>query len=152
MILFDNHFISVEALIEEFIKLELIQEKQYENNEIKIQSRAKANNDLRKLAKAIDDNTGIKPYKKNGIYFESLGAVRKILTDKRLEVWRVIRDQKPESITHLSQLLGRGFRSVHRDVVLLKDLGLIKLIEGPGSRGNVQRLVSMYDELVLAVA
>ncbi|MDD4975359.1 MAG: hypothetical protein PHY93_13450 [Bacteriovorax sp.] len=117
---------------------------------IKIQSRAEHDLDLRNLAKAIDKVKNSN--KKKGIYFESLTAVRKILTDNRLEVWRAIRDIKPESITHLSEILGRGFRSVHRDVMLLKELGLIKLIEGPGRRGNVQRLVSLYDELVLAVA
>ncbi|MBC7538823.1 MAG: hypothetical protein H7281_08380 [Bacteriovorax sp.] len=119
---------------------------------IKIQSRAKYDSDLRNLAKAIDSNKFKKSYKKNGIYFESLTAVRKILTDNRLEVWRAIRDKKPESITHLAEILGRGFRSVHRDVMLLKELGLIRLTEGPGKRGNVQKLVSLYDELVLTMA
>ena len=119
---------------------------------IKIQSRAEHDLDLRNLAKAIDTSKVKNSNKKKGIYFESLTAVRKILTDNRLEVWRAIRDKKPESITHLAEILGRGFRSVHRDVMLLKELGLIKLIEGPGRRGNVQRLVSLYDELVLGVA
>ena len=119
---------------------------------IKSQNREDFYNDLKKMAKAIDKKDFKKSHKKNGIYFESLAAVRKILTDNRLEVWRAIRDRKPESITHLSEILGRGFRSVHRDVVLLKDLGLIELIEGPGKRGNVQLLVSLYDELALAVA
>jgi predicted transcriptional regulator len=119
---------------------------------IKIQNRAKFNDDLINLAKEIDRKKVTRSYKKNGIYFESLTAVRKILTDNRLEVWRAIRDKKPESITQLAEILNRGFRSVHRDVVLLKELGLIKLIEGPGQRGNVQKLVSLYDELMLAVA
>ncbi len=119
---------------------------------IKIQSRSDINKDLKKIAKAIDHKKIKKSETIKGTYFESLTAVRKILTDNRLEVWRAIRDKKPESITHLAEILGRGFRSVHRDVMLLKDLGLIKLIEGPGKRGNVQQLISLYDELVLAVA
>jgi len=119
---------------------------------IKIQSRTKFNTNLIKLAKAIDGKNFDKTNKIKGVYFESLGAVRKILTDNRLDVWRAIRDKKPESITQLAEILGRGFRSVHRDVMLLKDLGLIKLIEGPGRRGNVQKLVSLYDELTLEVA
>lgn len=121
---------------------------------IKIQNRSQSDKDLKKIAKLIDQKKikKSKSNKKNGIYFESLTAVRKILTDNRLEVWRAIRDQRPESITHLAEILGRGFRSVHRDVVLLKDLGIIELIEGPGKRGNVQQLVSLYDELELAVA
>ena len=118
---------------------------------IKIQNRANYESRLKKLAKEIDSKDIKKPYTKNGIYFESLAAVRKILTDNRLEVWRAIRDKKPESITQLAEILGRGFRPVHRDVMLLKELGLIKLIEGPGRRGNVQKVVSLFDELSLAV-
>jgi predicted transcriptional regulator len=118
---------------------------------IKIQYRANHDANLRKLAKDIDDKKIKKPFIKNGIYFESLTAVRKILTDNRLDVWRAVRDKKPESITQLAEILGRGFRPVHRDVMLLKELGLIKLIEGPGRRGNVQKVVSLFDELVLAV-
>ena len=119
---------------------------------IKIQGREKFERDLLKLAKSVDNKKVKKPHVKNGIYFESLTAVRKILTDNRLEVWRAIRDKNPESITQLAKILKRGFRPVHRDVMLLKDLGLIKLTEGPGERGNVQKLVSLYDELALAVA
>ena len=118
---------------------------------IKIKNKETANLEIRKLARDIDSKK-IKEKLKNGIYFESLKAVRKILTDKRLDVWRTIRDQKPESITHLAKILKREFRSVHRDILLLQDLGLIKMSEGPGKRGNVQILISLYDELLLAVA
>jgi predicted transcriptional regulator len=119
---------------------------------IKIQDRETMNKELKSLAKSIDKKKHKTSFEKNDIFFESLAAVRKILTDKRLEVWRTIRDRKPESITQLAEMLDRGFRSVHRDVVLLKELGLIQLTEGPGKRGNVQQLISLYDELILAVA
>jgi predicted transcriptional regulator len=120
---------------------------------IKIQSRLNFNNDLLKIAKSFDSKKRIiKKQKPNSVFFESLTAVRKILTDSRLDVWRAIRDKNPKSITHLAQILDRGFRPVHRDVMLLKDLGLIKLTEGPGTRGNVQKLQSLYDELLLEVA
>ena len=119
---------------------------------IKIESREKFKSDLVELAKSIDQGRFKKINKKGGIVFESLGAVRKILTEKRLEVWRVIRDQKPTSITHLAELLKREFRSVHRDVMLLEELGLIELFNGPGKRGNVVKLKSLYDELQLSVA
>ena len=102
---------------------------------IKIQSRLKADGYLKILAIDIDRKNVKKPYIKNGIYFESLAAIRKILTDNRLEVWRVVRDIKPESISDLAEILGRGFKSVHRDVMMLKELGLIKLIERPYMSG-----------------
>lgn len=119
---------------------------------IKIKSKSDANKELRSIAKLIDSKKFNKIKPVSGVYFESLAAVRKILTDKRLDVWRTIRDHRPDSITHLSELLGRGFRSVHRDVMLLEELGLIRMSEGPGTRGNVQVLISLYDELQLAVA
>jgi len=118
---------------------------------IKIQNRNRLNIDLKKMAKEIDKRHFNKKFNKIEMYFESLTAVRKILTDNRLDVWRTIRDKKPESITHLALLLGRGFRTVHRDVMLLKDLGLIELVEGPGRRGNVQQVVSLYEVLSLEV-
>lgn len=119
---------------------------------IKVRSREDANKELLQIAKTIDSKKLKKLSRKNEIFFESLTAVRKILTDKRLDVWRMIRDYRPESITQLANMLGRGFRSVHRDVALLHDLGLIEMNGGPGRRGNVQVLISLYDELHLAVA
>ncbi len=41
---------------------------------------------------------------------------------------------------------GRGFRSVYRDVMLLEELGLIKLTPGPGERGNGLKFVAKYIE------
>jgi predicted transcriptional regulator len=119
---------------------------------IKILSRKEFDDNLLRVAQNFDKKIYKKSNLKNGIYFESLAAVRKILTDKRLDVWRAIRDKKPESITHLAKILERGLRPVHRDVMLLKDLGLIKLTEGPGKRGNVQKIISLCDELLVAVA
>ena len=119
---------------------------------IKILSKEKFHASLMKAAIELDQKIFIRPDIKNGTYFESLTAVRKILTDTRLDVWRAVRDQQPESITKLTEILNRDFKSVHRDVMLLKDLGLIKLIKEPGKRGYVQRLVSKYDELHVAVA
>jgi len=101
-------------------------------------------NKLKKHPKAVKNNS-------SGIFFESLAAVRKVLTDNRLDVWRTIRDQKPESISHLAEILKRDFRAVHRDVTLLEELGLIELIKGPGKRGNIVTLKSCYDELQLIV-
>lgn len=119
---------------------------------IKIQSKKEYESNLIDLVKNIDNKLPKKSGKKNGVYFESLKAVRKILTDNRLDVWRAIRDKKPDSITCLSKILGRGFRSVYRDVLLLEELGLIKLTEGPGERGHVMSLKSLYDELLLDIA
>ena len=117
---------------------------------IRIKSREQADQDLRSLAQTIDQGKTPKPIK--GEFFESLDAVRSVLTDKRLELWRVIRDQKPESISSLAEIVGRSFRGVHRDLKLLETLGLVSLKKSKGERGDLQHPVSLADELILAVA
>ena len=117
---------------------------------IRIKSREAFDQDLRAVARAFDQGKTIKPIQ--GEYFESLDAVRSVLTDKRLELWRTIRDQKPNSISTLAEMVGRGFRGVHRDVKLLETLGLVSLKRTKGPRGDLQHPVSLADELQLAVA
>jgi len=118
---------------------------------IRIKSRSEFDEDLHSVAHALDNGkTPPKPFR--GEYFESLDAVRSVLTDRRLELWRTVRDEKPKSISQLAEMVGRSFRTVHRDMKLLESLGLISFKKGKGERGDTQHPVSLVDELVLAVA
>ena len=87
-----------------------------------------------------------------GDFFESLEAVRNVLTPKRLELWQLIRDRKPKSLLELSRLAKRNFKSVHRDVAVLVAAGLVELHESKGVRGKTQRPISLADTLLLEVA
>lgn len=119
---------------------------------IELKNKTVANNELLKMAKAFDSKKRKQRNLAKSTFFESLVAVRGVLTDKRLEVWRTIRDYEPKSITELAKKLKREFRAVHRDVMLLAEIGLIQLTESEGSRGKAQNLKSNYDELSLSVA
>ena len=81
-----------------------------------------------------------------GSFFESLEAVSAVLTPKRLEVWKTIRDQKPDSILALSKLLRRDFKSIHTDVQLLVEVGLVGLKKSSGPRGDRQTPRSLADK------
>ena len=118
---------------------------------IRIKSKEEFSNELRSVARSLDQ--GRAPKKAfAGEYFESLDAVRKILTDKRLELWRAIRDKKPDSISTLAKMVDRGFKAVYRDLLLLESLGLITFKKTKGKRGDLQAPISLVDELRLAVA
>jgi predicted transcriptional regulator len=117
---------------------------------IRIKSKEESDRELLALARSIDQGKKPKPIK--GEFFESLDAVRTILTEKRLELWRTIRDEKPASISQLAHRVKRAFRGVYRDVKLLETLGLISLRKTKGTRGDLQEPVSLADELVLQVA
>jgi predicted transcriptional regulator len=118
---------------------------------IRIKSKLEFASELRGIAKKMDERATPKKAV-TGEFFESLDAVRVILTDKRLELWRTIRDQKPGSISEVAELVDRGFKAVYRDLQLLEGLGLITFKKGKGKRGDVQAPVSLVDELQLAVA
>jgi predicted transcriptional regulator len=103
---------------------------------IKVKPKSELEAESLAVAQAFDQGKRIKAI--SGTYFESMQAVRKFLTDKRLEVWRTIRDRKPASISELAKILKRDFKSIHSDVMLLESIGLIKLKKHKGQRGDVQ--------------
>ena len=117
---------------------------------IRIKAREEFNSELRTVARALD--RGETPKLIKGEYFESLDAVRAVLTDKRLELWRTIRDRKPNSISTLANMVDRGFRSVYRDLLFLENFGLLSFKKTKGKRGDLKAPVSLVDELLLAVA
>jgi predicted transcriptional regulator len=117
---------------------------------IKIKSKKDFAADLRRVAGELDRHGAAE--KATGSFFESLDAVRIILTEKRLELWRAIRDQKPDSISNLARIVKRDFKSVHRDLLLLQSVGLISFQKGKGKRGDVQSPISLADMLQLEVA
>ena len=117
---------------------------------IRVKSRVDFNAELSATAQKIDRGETIKEQK--GEYFESLDAVRNVLTPRRLELWHIIRDRKPASISNLAILADRDFKSVYQDVRLLAAVGIVDLRETRGKGGK--RLVprSLADTLTLEVA
>jgi predicted transcriptional regulator len=61
-----------------------------------------------------------------GISFESIEGLRKILTQRRLELLSVVRHKKPQSIYQLSKLLNRDLKSVNTDLRVLKQNDFIE--------------------------
>ncbi|GAB3329637.1 hypothetical protein GCM10027355_35780 [Haloplanus salinarum] len=71
------------------------------------------------------------------VSFATVGELRKMLTDRRIELLRTLlnTDGAAESISALADDLGRDYRTVHDDVSLLADYGLLFVIdEGQSKR------------------
>ncbi len=70
------------------------------------------------------------------LYFSDVREMGKVLTPKRLELLKTIRDRRPESIRALSALAGRHVKNVAEDLSLLVALGLVEMRthEGPGRK------------------
>ena len=61
--------------------------------------------------------------------FESFSMLASVLTPKRLELMKVLRQQGLLSIRALSKQLRRNYKNVHTDVIALSDVGLIQRSE-----------------------
>ena len=93
---------------------------------------------------------GRKVDKSRGIYFTSLEAIRKVLTEKRLELLRVIKEQEPDSVYELAKILNRDIKNVNDDLKLLKDIGLVSITKARKGRGRVIPRVN-YDKIQLEI-
>ena len=60
------------------------------------------------------------------ITFVTLESLVSVMSPKRLELLRALRASGPSSIRALATLLERDYKSVHSDVTLLADAGLIR--------------------------
>ncbi len=67
--------------------------------------------------------------KKTAIYFSNLKEMRKVLTEKRLELLKMIKDKKPASVYELAKIVDRDIKNVLEDLTYLKELGLVEITE-----------------------
>ncbi len=90
---------------------------------------------------------GKKDKERDTIGVSDFKELKTLLSPKRLELLKVIKEQEPASIKELAQLVGRNVRNVHRDLVLLEAVGLVKL----NRKGKEVKPVVDYDEIVIRI-
>lgn len=83
------------------------------------------------------------------VSFRSVSELRKILTDRRIELLRglMATDGAAESISALAKDLDRNYRTVHDDVSMLADYGLLFIVED----GQSKRPYLPYERIHLDV-
>lgn len=87
----------------------------------------------------------------SGLYFESVTALRRILTDKRLDLLLAIVQHHPGSIRELAARLGRDYKNVSDDIACLRQLGLVETKER-GGKGGPKVPAVPYDEIRVTIA
>lgn len=80
--------------------------------------------------------------------FEDLSMLLSVLTPRRLEVIKKLRQQGPMSVRALSKLLERDYKNVHVDTRALNDVGLLERIDD----GTLQAPWDVIDAHVELVA
>lgn len=93
---------------------------------------------------------GKKVDRRRGVYFTSLDAMRKVLTEKRLELLHVIKGQEPDSVYELSKIVNRDIKNVNDDLLVLKDIGLVSVFKARKGRKRIIPRVN-YDKIQLEI-
>lgn len=71
-------------------------------------------------------------------------SLEKILTPGRMELIRVVKERKPESVGELARMVNRPIESVSRDLKTLENYGLLALIQvGKSKRPEIEKDVLM---------
>ena len=93
---------------------------------------------------------GKKIDKRRGVYFTSLEAMRKVLTEKRLELLHIIKEQQPDSVYELSKIVKRDLKNINSDLDLLRDIGLVSMSKARKGRERIIPRVN-YDKIQLEI-
>jgi predicted transcriptional regulator len=86
--------------------------------------------------------------KKEAVYFANLKEMRKVLTEKRMELLKAIKDKKPASVYELAKFLHRDLKNVLQDLTYLQELGLVDVTETRDKKIPHVR----YDKIAFEVA
>ena len=85
---------------------------------------------LREAAEGFEKiSKGEKVKEKSALYFSNIKDLRKVLTEKRLELLKTIKDRKPSSVYELARMVDGDLKNVLQDVGYLGQLGMIVITE-----------------------
>lgn len=93
---------------------------------------------------------GEKVKKHEGVSFANLDVMRKVLTEERLRILKVVKKEHPSSIYELAKMLKRDIKNTFDDVQYLSEVGLIELKKTKEGREKITPLVN-YDKILLEI-
>lgn len=119
------------------------------NIKISIKSDQALFEEIKKVTEKLERGEKVK--KHEGISFDNLETMRKILTDARLKILKTIKKDNPGSIYELAKMLHRDTKNTFDDVKFLSDMGLIELRKTKNGREKTTPMVK-YDKILLEIA
>ena len=115
---------------------------------ISIKSKEDLFNEIKKVWKKVEKGEKVK--KHEGISFENIEAMRKILSEERLRLLKTIKKEHPKSIYELAKFLNRDIKNTFDDVQFLAKMGLIELEKTKERRKKTIPKVT-YDRILLEI-
>ena len=118
------------------------------NIKISIKSDEELFNEFKDVWKKLEKRDKVR--KHEGISFESLEAMRKVLTEERLRILKTIKKEHPGSIYELAKILKRDIKNTFDDVQFLSQAGLVDLTKTKDGREKTTPRVN-YDKITLEI-
>lgn len=119
------------------------------NMKISIKSKEELFKEAKEVWKKLEKGEKVK--KHEGISFESLESMRKVLTEERLRILKTIKKEHPRSIYELAKILKRDIKNTFDDVQFLSQAGLIDLEKTKDGREKTTPRVN-YDKITLEIS
>lgn len=119
------------------------------NIKIAIKGEKELFNEVKEVWRNLERGEKVK--KHEAVYFESLEAMRKVLTEERLRIVKVIKKEHPASIYELAKILGRDVKNTFDDVQFLAQAGLVELRKTKDVREKTTPEVN-YDKILLEIS
>jgi len=118
------------------------------NIKIAIKSDKELFNEIKEVWNKLEKGEKVK--KHEGISFANLDVMRKVLTEERLRILKVIKKEHPSSIYALAKILERDIKNTFDDVQYLAEVGLIELKKSKVGREKITPVVN-YDKILLEI-
>ncbi len=118
------------------------------NIKIAIKSDEEILKEIKEVVKKIESGEKVK--KREGVSFDSIDSMRKVLTEERLRVLRTVRKERPASVYELAKKLKRDIKNTFNDVQFLAQAGLLEIKKTKVGRGKNTPLVN-YDKILLEI-
>lgn len=119
------------------------------NINIEVKSIEETLNEAKEVMEKVGEGKLVK--KKESISFSNIDIMRKVLTNKRLELIKTIKKYKPKSIYQLAKIVKRDSKSVNIDLKILSNLGMVELKTTEDGRENIVPRVD-YEEIDVTIA
>src|SRR3989304_71494 len=101
------------------------QKMKVKNIKIAIKSDEEILKEIKEVVKKIESGEKVK--KREGVSFDSIDSMRKVLTEERLKILRMVKKEHPASVYELAKKLKRDIKNTFNDVQFLAEAGLLEL-------------------------
>lgn len=86
-----------------------------------------------------------------GLDFSDITALRQLLSNEKARMLYTLKNKKPSSLYELAKMLGRDFKSVRKDLELLRHFGFVRFIaESKGKRKRLKPVINL-DKIHLTI-